>query len=61
MAENRRPRADYYGDDQPFCPTLTVYERTEQEIDTGLIMPDGTKIVRRQPMGPIGFDIKRFG
>lgn len=53
----RKKPAAWDGDDQPFCPPLTVYEAIAEPVDTGIVDGNGTKIFRRQRMGPIGFDL----
>lgn len=61
MSNNRKAgapsRADLWDDPTPFCPPLTVYEGDDQ-IDTGLVNEDGTKIMRRRGLVAIGFDLR---
>lgn len=48
---------NWFGDEQPFCPQLTVYETAPEPIDTGLVGADGTKLFRRSEPLSIGFDL----
>lgn len=57
--EKQKPRASWNDEPDPWCPQLTVYESEGGETDTGLLGPDGTKIMRRASRGPIGFDLTR--
>lgn len=57
MTNTPKPRA-WLDDDQPFLPSLTVYEGGSDLVDTGLFNADGTKIFRRAQLA-IGFDLSR--
>lgn len=51
VARPSKPRADWYDDDSPLIPSLSV--DGSKETNTGLIDRHGNPIMRLQP--PIGF------
>lgn len=53
-----KPRL-FFSDDQPWCPSLTVYEEAAEPIDTGVLDVAGTKIFRRPERHAVGFDLRR--